>query len=426
MNQMINVTQGELEAVIILERIKNKDLTQAEGAELLKLCERQVRRKCRAYRNEGAQGVIHKGKGKKSNRCIEKGLAERILTIVRQNYLEQVGTLVGPTFYAEKLKEEHKITIDHETLRRLMVAAGLWQVRKTKQKKVHVWREPKYHRGELSQVDGSEHIWFGDDYATLVAFIDDATSSIMIAKFVAHESTESLGTLTLEYVEKYGRPLAVYSDRGSTYKINNDKSGKPGKTQFQRMLKELDIELIHARSPQAKGRVERLFNTMQERLVAELKLKGIVTIEEANRFLRETYIPWHNAKYAKKPLKNADYHRSIEGFDLHSIFCLKFSRTINNDHTISFKNRLFQLDVKQLVQIRAGEQIEVHQSFDKTIKLVRNKTNLSFHETNKAALESLRNRATEAAIDLLEEVKNRLGPTATEADIFNELRRGHF
>ena len=425
MNQEIRLTQGELGNVITLERIKNKDLTQEEAAKLLKLSARQVRRKCKRYNKEGAQGVVHRGKGKKSNRAINEETVTKIMAIISQNYLEKLGTLVGPTFLAEKLKEDHKIMIDHETLRRLMIAAGFWQIRKTKQKKRHVWREPKHHKGELVQADGSEHIWFGNDYSTLVAIIDDATSEIMAAKFVAYESTEALGSLTLEYVKKYGRPLAFYTDRGSTYKVNHKKCVK-NKTQYERMLKEIDTEIIHALSPQAKGRIERLFGTVQVRLVAELKLKDIVTIDEANRYLQETYIPWHNAKYAKKPRSNADFHRSIEGFNLHSIFCLKFSRTINNDHTISFDNRLFQLDGNQQIRLRPGERIEVHQSFDKTIKLVKNNVNLSCHEIDKTAPETLDNRATEAVIDLLEEVKNKLGPASTNEEIFDALRRGHF
>jgi transposase InsO family protein len=297
----------------------------------------------------------------------------------------------GPTFLADQLKKQYDIVIDHETLRRLMIAHGLWTVSERK-KRYYQWRERKHHVGELVQIDGSFHKWFEDEYSTLIAFIDDATGKILLAEIVDRESTENLGMLTHDYVKQHGRPLALYSDRGSTYKISNNKDGRPHKTQYQRMLKEIDVELIHARSPQAKGRVERLFKTLQDRLVKEFELQGIKTRDEANMFLKNIYIPEHNKKFAVHPQENADFHRSIDAFNLHSIFCLKFERIINNDYTICFKNNWFQLEKSPSVFIRRGQSVSIHEHFDGTIDIIRNGNRLAFKKIVKQKTEIKQNR----------------------------------
>ena len=192
----------------------------------------------------------------------------------------------------------------------------------------------------------------------------------MAARFFDRESTENLAKLTQEYLNKFGRPLAVYSDRGSTYKVNHKIDEKRSFTQYHRMLKELDIELIHAQSPQAKGRVERLFKTMQDRLVKEFELLNISTIEAANDYLQKSYIPEHNVKFAVEPLENADFHRPINEIDLQSIFCLKDERTINNDYTVRYNHALLQLAYPQEISIRRGNKVKIHEHFDKTIDVL--------------------------------------------------------
>jgi hypothetical protein len=192
----------------------------------------------------------------------------------------------------------------------------------------------------------------------------------MAARFFDRESTENLAKLTQEYVNKFGRPLAVYSDCGSTYKVNHEMDGKRSLTQYHRMLKELDIELIHAQSPQAKGRVERLFKTMQDRLVKEFELANISTLDAANDYLQKSYIPEHNAKFAVEPLENADFHRPINEIDLQSIFCLKDERTINNDYTVRYNDALLQLAYPQEISIRRGNKVKIHEHFDKTIDIL--------------------------------------------------------
>lgn len=365
---MLNLSQKELDTVIILERTKKRELKQEEAAQMLQIGVRQLRRKLKAYNADGAAGLISKKRGKPSNRSLPLPEKENILKLLREKYLS-LKTIAGPTFIADQLAKHDGVNINHETLRKLMVREGLWEP-STRKKRHHQWRERKHHLGELVQVDGSYHIWFGSDYATLIAFIDDATGHIMAARFVNRESTENLAKLTREYLNKFGRPLAIYSDRGSTYKVNQNTNGKRSFTQYHRILKELDIDLIHAQSPQAKGRVERLFKTMQDRLVKEFELADISTVDAANNYLQTTYIPEHNAKFAVEPLEKADFHRPIDGIDLQSIFCLKFERTINNDYTVHFNDALLQLTYPQEISIRRGNKVKIHEHFDKTVDVL--------------------------------------------------------
>lgn len=366
--KILNLNQRELDTVIILERTKNRELKQEEAAQILQIGTRQLRRKLKAYKEAGAAGLISKKRGKPSNRSLPLTKKESVLKLLREKYLN-LKTIAGPTFIADQLTKNDGLNINHETLRKLMIREGLWKP-STRKKRHHQWRERKHHFGELVQVDGSYHIWFGSDYATLIAFIDDATGRIMAARFFDRESTENLAKLTQEYVNKFGRPLAVYSDCGSTYKVNHEMDGKRSLTQYHRMLKELDIELIHAQSPQAKGRVERLFKTMQDRLVKEFELANISTLDAANDYLQKSYIPEHNAKFAVEPLENADFHRPINEIDLQSIFCLKDERTINNDYTVRYNDALLQLAYPQEISIRRGNKVKIHEHFDKTIDIL--------------------------------------------------------
>ena len=262
-----------------------------------------------------------------------------------------------------------------------MIRNDLWYSKKRKLVQ-HVWRERKHHYGELIQVDGSLHRWFGGTYSTLIAFIDDATGKVTL-QFADHETIKSLGRLTLDYLKKHGRPLALYTDRGRVYKVNNAKHNKEAQTQYERMLKELDIELIHALSPQAKGRVERLFRTLQKRLVNELKLRNITTMDEANEFLRTIYIAEFNAKFAVEPKSNIDFHRAIDGYDLNMIICQKGTRILQNDRTIIYKKRWFQLLYKQPIIVYGKTPINVREHLDDTLTLSARGHKLAYKEIEK-------------------------------------------
>ena len=429
---MFCLNQRELDCMVIFDRIQRKELTQEEAAKILKISCRQVRRKLKRYKKDGAAGLVHQSRGKPSNRKIDALTLAKILQLMQEKYV-LLKNKAGPTFLADQLKKQYDIVIDHETLRRLMIAHGLWTISERK-KRYHQWRERKHHVGELVQIDGSFHKWFEDEYSTLIAFIDDATGRILLAEIVDRESTENLGMLTHDYVKQHGRPLALYSDRGSTYKISNNKDGRPHKTQYQRMLKEIDVELIHARSPQAKGRVERLFKTLQDRLVKEFELQGIKTRDEANMFLKNVYIPEHNKKFAVHPQENADFHRSIDAFNLHSIFCLKFERIINNDYTICFKNNWFQLEKSPSVFIRRGQSVSIHEHFDGTIDIIKNGNRLAFKKIVKQKTETKQNKKEDFEDRRGHKLVNRKPSQShpwqqnhqNNPDISNEFLKGHF
>lgn len=298
------------------------------------------------------------------------------MQLVRQHYPD-----FGPTFAAEKLQEHHGITIHHETLRLLLIERGLWRVHGGPIT-AHVWRERKDCRGEMVQVDGSLHRWFENraPACTLLAFIDDATSTLLWLEFVSGESTAALMRATWRYLERAGRPLSLYVDRGGVFRVNIHNEEADKLTQYARALKELDIELIHARSPQAKGRVERVFGTLQDRMVKELRLAGISTMPEANRFVWEVYLPKHNVKFAVAPKRAVDLHRSLKGYDLSRIFCVREVRTVRNDFTIQYQRRLFQLNPRQPTLLRPGDTVTVSEGLDGAIAVGIRRVGLRFHE----------------------------------------------
>lgn len=412
------MSKKELDQIVILDSIIKGQISQKEGALILKLSPRQVRRKLIRYIEEGPPGLAHKGRGKYSNRRLSEEKRTMIIELLATLYPK-----LGPTLATEKLSENHQIFVDHETLRRLMIEEGRWQIRQRKFI-THVWREPKLCFGELVQVDGSYHKWFGNKYSTLVAFIDDATGAVELL-FADYETTESLAEITMSYLDKHGRPRALYADRGRVYKVNNSKDGKPRATQFMRMLKELDIELINAYCAQAKGRVERLFKTLQDRLVKELELQKIETIDEANKFLQEVYIDLFNKKFRKQPRADVNLHRSLEGYDLNSIFCIKENRILNNDRTISYKNRWFLIQKKQPVQLHKKSQIVVCQHLDGTISLRAQGKKLDYKEIVKMPHVEKHHQIKPIENKLYRPPHNHPWKNPGIWDTSNELKKGH-
>ncbi len=288
----------------------------------------------------------------------------------------------GPTFAAEKLEELHGIKVSKETVRKAMIEAGLWHA-KVKRVKHRQRRDRKLMLGIMVQLDGSPHDWFEGraGRCTLLVFIDDATSKILWLEFVESESTEALMRATKNYIETCGIPQSFYTDHGGAFHVNlNNKEGDK-KTQWERACEELDIKVIHAHSPQAKGRVERCNQTMQDRLIKEMRLAGISSIEAANRFLRTSdFIRQHNIQRSKNPAQQGDAHRSHEFFDLSNVFTIKEPRILTNDFTITFNKRTFQLQAQQKTLIRPKNNITVKIHLDGTIKLWIRKTELSFCE----------------------------------------------
>ena len=341
---IIKMSQKELTRVHIIRKVIDSSLKQKEAAEKLSLSERQIRRLKERVRNEGDRGLTHRLRGKASNRRIDDKQWQKILNLCRTVYRG-----FGPTFACEKLLEREKIKVSDETLRKRLLAEGLW-VKQRKARKHRKWRERKQYLGEMVQLDGSHHRWFEDrgDKCVLMGYIDDATGN-KSGQFYEYEGTLPAFAGFKQYIKQNGIPLSVYVDKHSTYKgggkqtIDDELNDRFSLSQFERACKELDIKVIHANSAPAKGRIERSFKTDQDRLVKEMRLAGIKNIEEANKFLK-SYWPKHNKRFAVKPAKDVDMHRSLPaGMNLDVKLCIKTMRTVRNDFTIVHHKKLYQI-----------------------------------------------------------------------------------
>ena len=377
MDGLITMAQKELSRYEVVKKLIRKDINGTEAAKQLALSVRQVKRIKAKVVKEGINGVIHRHRGRESNRKIKEEKVKKIVKIVKAHYYD-----FGATLAKEKLGENHRITIGLETLRQIMIGEGIWKPKpRKKNKEYRAWRARKEYYGEMQQFDGSYYDWFEEraERCCLVASIDDATGKLTGVRFVSDEGVIPIFTFWKKYLERHGKPLKIYLDRFSTYK-NTHKSvfDDPAVlTQFQRAMKDLDIEPISAYSPQAKGRVERLFGTLQDRLVKELRLAKISTIEEANRFLEEVFIPRFNAKFSVLPQKKRNLHRALTEIDrknLDKIFSVQNTRMVNNDFTIRFKGQWFQLSETQPALVLKKDKIQIEERIDGRIFIsLRNK-----------------------------------------------------
>lgn len=377
--ETLSMSRHEIDQISVFEDLKERQIKQKVASQLLNLGVRQIQRKLKNYCDLGAKSLIHGNRGKPSNRKFDPSLVEQALNLIENHYPD-----FTPTFASEKLEENHKIIINRETLRIKMTKAGLWL---PKQKKAthREWRERKSCLGELVQLDGSPHKWFEDraPSCTLLAFIDDATGKVLHLEFVYEEATVPVMQATKAYLEEHGRPLGFYVDRGKVFKVNLNNPDDDKITQYRRALDELGIKVTYARSPQAKGRVERLFGTLQDRLVKELRLANINTMEEANQFIQDVYLPKHNQKFAVMPKENIDLHRNIEGYQLEEIFNHREERILTNDFTIRYHNQWFQLTKKQPTLVFPKNLITVVRYLDGTVKLKLRTAQLNFQEISK-------------------------------------------
>lgn len=335
--ERIELSARERERLKVLHQVEEGHLKQVEAARRLRLTDRQVRRLQARLRSQGDPEIVHRLRGRRSNRQISDALRQRALGQLRQ--AQYAG--FGPTLAAEHLARQG-IRVSRETLRGWMSAAGLWQARRRRAPRVHVWRPRRSCFGELVMMDSSPFRWLEDrgPACHLIAMIDDATSRVW-GRLVAHDSTEeNLRTLG-GWLERHQRPLALYTDKNSLFVTSRRPEREeqlrdaPARTQFGRALAELDIEWIAAHSPQAKGRVERLFGTLQDRLVKEMRLGQVATLEAANRFLQITFWPFWNQRFAVPPARNSDAHRRLErGHRLEQILSVRVARTVGSDHTV--------------------------------------------------------------------------------------------
>jgi hypothetical protein len=343
---LIAMNGRELRRLKVIEEAIKKRITQRESASMVGLSERQVRRIVKRVRAEGEVGVTHRLRGKPSNRRIPRQVREKVIRLYRRDY---VG--FGPTLAKEKLLERDGIRISKETLRKWLIEEHLWQQRR-KRRRHRRWRERKGCFGEMVQVDGSHHDWLEGRGPELVlmAYIDDATSAVF-GRFYEYEGTFPAMDSFRAYIGCYGVPQSLYLDKHTTYKSTGKLTieeelegiGEP-KSQFERALGELGVEVIHANSPQAKGRIERLFGTFQDRLIKEMRLRGIKSKEEANTFL-EGYLPLYNRRFSVSPARGVDLHRrKPRSTELDRILSIRTKRALRRDFTIVHNRQLYQVE----------------------------------------------------------------------------------
>jgi len=382
------LTSEERYKFSIMTQVINNEMKSGQAAMLLGISPRQIRRLKIAVKKDKEKAIIHGLKNKQSNfHNHATGMKDSAVLLIGQKYPD-----FKPTFATEKLAEHHGITVSAETTRRWMTSAGLWKTRKQKQAVYHSWRPRKAYFGELQQFDGSYHYWFENRFfdtngdpieVCLLASIDDATGEITKAVFAANEGVAAVFTFWKEYVENIGKPMHIYLDKFSTYKINHKAAVDNHDliTQFHRAMQTLEIELIFAHSPQAKGRVERLFQTLQDRLVKEMRLANITTPEQGNIFLETIFIPKFNEQFARVPTQNGDVHKLLvakEIQQMNHIFSIHETRRVNHDFTIQFKNKWYQLTEIQPTTVRPLEKIIVTIWLDTSIHITLKKYELAY------------------------------------------------
>lgn len=337
------MTIKEAERLSIMKQLKSKKLKQREASEVLGLSLRQTQRLIRSYKEVGTQGLISKRRGKENPRKMPLGKRMKIVATIREKYPD-----FGPTFASEKLREKEGILVSRETVRKLMIEDGLWKVQKKKEKKVYQRRARRSQQGELVQADGSYHDWFEGraPKCCLIQFVDDATSKILYAKFCDWESKNNYFECLEGYLKKHGKPQGLYVDKHSVFRVTREELKKgEGVTAFHKALKILGIDLICANSPQAKGRVERKNGVLQDRLIKEMRLREISSIEEGNRYLEEEFIEAHNEQFSKAPINPKDGHKPLKNNeDLERILATQGERCVSKNLTVQYENRIYQLE----------------------------------------------------------------------------------
>lgn len=343
------MSEKELGRGEVLSRVREEDLQLVDAARLLGLSYRQTKRQWRRYRQGGGQALQHGNAGRPSNRAAPRKFRERVLGLVRRKYGGEVGERFGPTLAAEHLEADDGVKVDSETLRRWMLAEGLWsQARKRQQHRRR--RARKEHFGELLQLDGSFEQWLpaSGQKQCLMNLVDDA-SSRTLSQLHEQETTWAAAAVLRAWIEQYGVPHCLYTDWKNVYlrepTAKEQLAGEAPLTQFGRMCGKLGVKIVGASSPQAKGRVERSHGTQQDRLIKKLRLYGIGTIEAANRYLRQHYLPDHNRRFSREPLAAADYHRARPSrAKLDAIFRMEQERVISQDWVVQYQGRWLQIE----------------------------------------------------------------------------------
>ena len=340
MKERMYMSIKELSRLEVLNKVHEKRITQRQAAEVLGLSLRHVKRLSKALKLEGPKGLISKKFGSKGNNRVPDAVKSKALGLILAKYHD-----FSPTLAHEYLIENHDLQISVSTIRNLMIEHKIWTFKQKRKKRVFQLRPRRAQRGELVQLDGSDHEWFEQraPRCTLLVYADDATGELLDLRFVPSESTKSYFKATKEYLKKHGRPQAFYTDKHTVFRVNRDQSISEGITQFGRAMKELDIDLICANTPQAKGRVERRNRDLQNRLVKALRLSNISSIEEANAYL-STFIKDFNKRFAIAPQNPLDAHRPLlNEYDLDLIFSLQSTRTLTKNLIFQYNSTIYQV-----------------------------------------------------------------------------------
>jgi transposase len=358
----------EVSKLEVMQRLKRKSLSQREAAEMLDVSVRQVKRMLKAYREKGAAGLVSQRRGRVSNHRLGDETLERALDLLGSKYRG-----FGPTLACEKLVEVEGLKISKESVRKMMLVAGLWKARRVRKIVTHQMRERRPCLGELVQIDGSPHDWFEGRAAgcVLLVFIDDATGKLLQLLFVESESFFSYCAAAQAYFECYGKPVAFYSDKHGIFRVNlpNSLTGD-NLTQFGRAMQQLDIQIICANTPQAKGRVERANQTLQDRLVKEMRLRGISSLETGNAYLPE-FMADFNHRFGVQPISQHDAHRPLTTRDnLAHILTWQESRTLSKNLTVQFEKVVYQLQTERPTYAMRNAQVTVCKDASGNISLL--------------------------------------------------------
>ena len=362
----------EIKRVEVIQKTVSQEITVLEARELLGVSERQVYRFKSSFKLKGMKGLIHGNRGKVSPRRLDHEISEKVVKLAKGKYEGY-----NDSFFTERLGEEEGIRISREKVRQILRKQGIGPKRKRRHPRHRTRRERRPQVGMMLQTDGSRHDWLQGrgEYLTLIGAIDDANNEVPYALFFPYETTEGYMRMFLEIAQEKGLPLSLYADRHSIFQVERHTptiaeqlNGRPDKTQLGRALDELGITLIPANSPQAKGRIERLWGTFQDRLVCELRRFNAKTIDEANAVLKK-FLPDYNRKFTVEPFDKKSAWRKIDDIDLHKHFCMKYSRVVENDNTLSFMNKKIQIPSTKTRYSFAKAKVEVHHLIDGRIRI---------------------------------------------------------
>src|SRR5579875_1838462 len=364
---LVTMSAKDLQRIEVLTEVLAGRRTVGSAATVLGISERQVNRLMVRYRDGGGGALIHQARGRASNNHLDPGVREYALELVRRHYRD-----FGPTLATEALQERHGIRVGRETVRKWMVAEGLWLSRKQR-RSFHQPRLRRERYGELIQIDGSEHRWFENraDPCTLLVFIDDATGKLMQLRFVPSESTASYFEALQGYLNDHGCPIAFYSDKHSVFRATRQEAkGGQGMTQFGRALAELNIEILCANSSQAKGRVERANRTLQDRLVKELRLAGVNDVEAGNAFM-PAFVERFNDRFSVRAARSENLHRTLNvpASRLQDILCHREQRYVGAQLTISYDRKQIILERNEVTEELARKYVELYDFFDRPLEV---------------------------------------------------------